>query len=185
MIPVEGAPIQNNSYQSKKTNAPTLDDTYENQIKSKVKNADREVEGEIQHESLKKRLEEQRLNGRVEFVAQDPAQLIKQMQTKEDDVLGRLERVEIDDAQIERGFYNEQEKPKKKKKKRHTVAAPDNQIQEVGEDGFENIGGNYLDQQDPIPAVQKRKTEFQSETTDPQSKLTENDAEGDAEKKHK
>ena len=107
------------------------------------------------------------------------------MQTKEDDVLGRLERVEIDDAQIERGFYNEQEKPKKKKKKRHTVAAPDNQIQEVGEDGFENIGGNYLDQQDPIPAVQKRKTEFQSETTDLQSKLTENDAEGDAEKKHK
>jgi hypothetical protein len=124
----------------------------------------------------------------VEFVAQDPALLIKQSQNKEDEILGHLERVEIDEAKIERGFYDEQNKPKekKKRKKRNTVAAPDKQIEEVGEDGFDNIEGNYLEEQEKIPAVQKRKTEIVSESNDPSTKLVENEAEGEGEKgKHK
>jgi hypothetical protein len=92
---------------------------YNNETESKIKKYDQELEGEIQHESLKKRLEEQCQNARVEFVAEDPAKLLRKTHTDkvENENLGRLERVDMEEAKVERGYYDDDAKDKRKKKR--------------------------------------------------------------------
>lgn len=174
----------------KKTNAPTLDDMYNNEMESKIKKYDQELEGEIQHESLKKRLEEQRQNARVEFVAEDPAKLLRKTHTDkvENENLGRLERVDMEEAKVERGYYDDEAKGKRKKKKRKTIAADENghPIDDVVEgDEYEDIAGTAMDNQQRIPAVQKRKHEELQEhedETDPSTQFYDQEEETESTK---
>ena len=169
---------QNPQYENmkkKRMDAPTIDDMYHNEYQSKIRNMDKEVEGEIQHESLKKKLEEQRQNQRVEFVADDPAMLLKQKtipNNKENQYQSyAMTGNGIGSAEAEMGMYNDM-KPKKKKKKRKTVAQPNTELED-GPDAIaptvgagaaaatrfdhvieeqEDIQGHYLGEQEKIPA---------------------------------
>jgi len=97
---------------------------YNQEYQPVVNKFDQELDGEIQHESLKKRLEEQRhQQHRMEYVAEDPAQILKGVhQNKENEDLGHVGTVNMEEATIERGNYDETTKKKrKKKKKRQTI----------------------------------------------------------------
>jgi hypothetical protein len=154
----------NNAVKKKKGNAPSLDQMYNNEYESKIKKYDQELDGEIQHESLKKNLEEQYQNQRVEFTAQDPAALLKQKTMPQDKENGYQSYAMSNDAlggaEAEMGNYDDGSKPKKKKKKkRKTVVEPPTEL--VGEphvvadadDQDDDLQGNYLNQQERIPAT--------------------------------
>jgi hypothetical protein len=123
----------NINYQNRKkqNDGPGLDSIYENQVQPRIDKYDAELDGEIQHESLKKKLDEQRANNRVEFTAANPADLLKNKQNENQD-LGRANMVDMDGAQAEYGNYDDQKLKKKKKKKKKKVQLYDedgNQVQ--------------------------------------------------------
>jgi len=109
------------SYQYNKNAESQGSSLYNQEYQPVVNKFDQELDGEIQHESLKKRLEEQRQQQhRMEYVAEDPAQILKGVNQNQN--LGHVGTVNMEEAKIERGNYDEHAKKKrKKKKKRQTV----------------------------------------------------------------
>jgi hypothetical protein len=122
----------NINYQNRKkrNDGPGLDSIYENEVQPQIDRYDAELDGEIQHESLKKNLEEQRANNRVEFTAVNPALLLKNKQNENQD-LGKYNMVDMDGAQAEYGNYDDQKLKKKKKKKKKKAQLFDEDGNEV------------------------------------------------------
>ena len=117
----------NYGYKKHQPEGPGLDDIYERELKPKIDQYDRQLEGEIQHEGLKENLDEYR-NHRVEYVAEDPSKLLNKQSNQEQDY-GRVNQVDMDGAQISSGMYNDGEKPKKKrKKKKKKIVETDEQL---------------------------------------------------------
>ena len=155
---------QYNEFKKKKqVNAPSLDVMYNNEYEQKIKKYDQELDGEIQHESLKKNLEEQYQNQRVEFVAQDPAMLLKQKNSmpseKENEYQSyAMSNDALGGVQVDMGQYDDGSKPKKKKKKRRKTEAQQpaeivvDETDPQQEQPNDNLQGHYLNDQDKIPA---------------------------------
>lgn len=154
---------QYNEFKKKnKVNAPSLDVMYNNEYEQKIKKVDQELDGEIQHESLKKNLEEQYNNQRVEFVAQDPAMLLNKKNTmpgeKENGYGSYAMTNDVGGAQVDMGQYDDETKPKKKRKKKRKTEAQ--QPAEIVVDETipqhdhtnDNLQGHYLNDQNRIPA---------------------------------
>ena len=107
---------------------------------------------------------------RMEYVVKGNEVLVKGQESDKNEILGKAKHADLAAAQVEIGEYEEGIKKKKKKKKR-VVEDPDGNedqeeeeqvnrkhpdIEEVGEDGYDNIEGNYLNQQEKIPANKKK-----------------------------
>lgn len=170
------------NYRKNYDKGPGLDDYYENQLKPKIQQYDAQLEGEIQHESLKENLDKQKQN-RVEFVAESPAELLRK---QKDPDYGKVNMVDMDSAQVETGNYNDEEKPKKRKKKKKKKK--DVVVEETTEDPSEAESGAYPSTQlvDEEPVNNHRRIEeYDVDGAVDDQQVLSNEGEGERPKKKK
>jgi hypothetical protein len=181
----------NYEYKKKQNDGPGLDSIYETEVKPQINKYDAELDGEIQHESLKKKkLEGQRQNNKVEFTAANPALLLKNKQN-DNQILGKVNMVNLEGAQVEYGNYDDEKTKKKKKKKKKNVQQFDedgNPIEstELTElDGEETPAGSGA----PVAATfeQPKYDEYDEDgaPAETSAKILENNNEGEGDKKKK